>query len=164
MRENIWYYMIASHYRAGYISHFNSWVRSLDRFLEATLVIISGSGIGGWLYWQDHPKIWAMMIGGAQLLKLLKPYIPFLKHQNELEETYAFYVDLHWQYEMLWDKIGKFKNSELVEKEYWTLRREEVEHQKETKNFKVPNLFFLERKTRKEWAAYLFQNFKIKLQ
>jgi hypothetical protein len=162
MRDKTWHSMIAAKYKAIYLSYFNAFVRNGDRLLEAVVVITSSGGIGGWLVWVHIPYLWASMIGAAQIVKLLKPLLPFLKDMDDLADIYFFYEELHLEYEKLWMVLEvEGCTEEEITRRYFALRDHELEHQKKIRHFKVPRYKKLDKKTEADWKEYLRLNYQL---
>lgn len=151
--------MIEAKYKAIYLVYFNSFVRTGDRMIEGLIILTSSGGIGGWLIWQDIPYVWAALIGAAQLTKLLKPVLPFLKEKEELADAYRFYEDHYLEYEELWDAMERSSLSEDVSVAYYRLRRKEVEQVGRMKDLRVPGFFLIRRQTERIWNQFLQLNF-----
>lgn len=162
MRTKIWHHMIAARYKAIYLSYFNSYIRSLDRWLEGLLVLASSGAIAGWLIWQHLPWLWAAIIGAAQLVKVLKPYLPFLKERDQLAASYVFYQQQHFHYECLWEDIESEKyGDEELRQRYLDIKSRQLEEDERTSHFLVPEYNFLVRKTERQWKEYLKTNHQI---
>lgn len=159
MREKTWHHMIAARYKAIYLSYFNSYIRSLDRWLEVLLVITSSGAVAGWLLWTHVPWLWAAVIGAAQLVKVIKPFLPFLKEKDQLAASYVFYEQQHHAYEQLWDALEFGDSNEAEIKEaYERLKDQGLQEVERTAHFRVPEWAFLVNKTERLWSEYLRTN------
>ncbi len=159
MRTNIWHQMIAARYKAIYLSYFNSYVRSMDRWLEGLLVVASSGAVAGWLVWTHLPWLWAAIIGLSQLVKVVKPYLPYLKEKDQLAASYVFYEKQHHAYERLWFSLenGRAEESAVFE-EVQSLKDHGLEEIERTAHVKVPEWDFLVQKTEADWQEYLRTN------
>ncbi len=151
--------MIIAKYKAVYLSYFSSYIRSGDRLIHMLIVLTSSGGVGGWLIWKEIPYVWAVMIGAAQLLSVVKPFLPFLKDQVNYAKTVQFYEELHLSYDKLWTELKRFENLGKAGKEFYTLRDKEVSYFKPSHQFYTPRWKSVDRKTETDWNEYLKQNY-----
>lgn len=162
MRTKIWHQMIGARYKAIYLSYFNSYIRSLDRWLEGLLVVASSGAIAGWLLWQHLPWLWAAIIGAAQLIKVLKPHLPWLKEREQLAASYVFYQQQHYHFECLWEALeAETEAEEATRTRYLDLKAKEVEENERTAHFRVPEWRLIVRKTERDWQQYLQTNHQV---
>ncbi len=162
MRTKIWHQMIAAQYKAIYLSYFNSYIRSLERWLEGILVVASSGAVAGWLLWTHLPWLWATIIGTAQLIQVLKPIVPFLKEYDQLATSYVFYKQQHFAYEQLWELLEtEDSNAKEVRDLYLKLKAKELEEVERTAHFRVPEYKLIVKQTERDWQEYLQINHQI---
>ena len=153
--------MITAKYKAMYLLNFNSYVRSADRWLEGLIVMTSSGGVGGWLMWQEIPWLWAVIIGSAQVVKLLKPLLPFIKDKEKLAEAYVFYEKLHLDYEKAWSNWQETRDQASAKRAYFDLREKEVKELANTQHLKVPEYRSIRYRTERTWKKFLSQHYAI---
>lgn len=163
IKTNIWYSMIEVKYKAIYLSFFNSYLRSGSRIIEVIIVVTSSGAVGGWLVWQHIPYLWAVLIGSAQLLKIVKPYVPFLKDQSLLETTQLFYEELHLSYQEQWFERSETNSDAINSSAYFSLQKRELKHLDKIKHLKIPEFNKLTQKTEALWNQYIQTNYQINI-
>ena len=144
------------------MSHFNSYVRAFDRGFNITVAIASSTSIGGWLIWQQIPYLWASILAIAQIVNIVKPFLPYLKDKEQLAETYIFYETIHVDYEKLWTEYESSKNESEASEKYFKLKDKELIILDRLKNIRVNNYKKIEKLARPEWADYLLINYNVK--
>jgi hypothetical protein len=164
MREKIWSNFIRTKYQALYLCQFNAYIRTIDRLANIILALTSSGSIGGWLIWKDQPLVWASILGVAQLINIVKPFLPYLKDKEQLAETYIFYETLHLDYERLWIEFETSTNEDQATDKYFQLKNKELIILDKLKNIKVNNYTNIERQARGEWAEYLRSNYNINVE
>ena len=154
--------MIAARYKALYLTYFNSFVRSVERWSDIILALTSSGAVAGWLLWQQLPWVWAAIIGLAQLIKVLKPHLPFLKEQQRLAASYVFYQQQYYHYECLWEDMeaGGLSDEELRQR-YRDIKSRQLEEDERSAHFRVHEYRFLVRKTERDWREDLRNNYQI---
>lgn len=149
-------------FKAIYLSHFNGYVRTADRFVEGIVIVTSSGSVGGWLIWEGT-YLWAALIGLAQLLKLLKPILPYLKDREELARTFLFYEELHLGYEKAWETLDEKGDDAVAQKQYFALKEQELKQLKRIKHLKVPDYQIIRKKADEDWNNYLNQHYQIQV-
>jgi hypothetical protein len=74
-----------------YIGRYQAADEATDRYLNVFSAIASSASIGGWVVWQDHAIIWAVIIAASQVLTAVKPHLPY---RTRLKSLAALCVDL----------------------------------------------------------------------
>ncbi len=94
-----------------------------DRNLNIFLAITSSTAIAGWAIWQTVLMVWAVLIAGAQVVTVIKPWIPYSDRLKALFKAGPELAALAIAAEREWFAVadGDFTEAEIHEK-YITLK------------------------------------------
>jgi hypothetical protein len=106
-----------------------------DRVLSVTLALGTSATVAAWSIWQQYSKVWAIIIGLAQVAAIARPYFPFLKNEHkflsvsfELETVYIRLV-------RLWYSFKKDSDEQPIEKSFDELTDKWLEIEKHALQF-----------------------------
>lgn len=162
MRNRIWQNLIRTKFQSIYLCHFNEFIRTCDKVVGFFMAFTSSAGVAGWLIWANYPNVWACIIGASQVVNMVKPYLPYVKHEDLLGDNYIFLEEIHLKIDKLWSNIERDKISEDEAHDlFYEILEEENAFLQKTKGLKVATLPWIEKKAREEWGDYLYINYHV---
>ena len=112
MRKRLWYNLTNIKFQAEYLSIYSGFVRSLGNLYSIFLSVTSASSVGAWAIWKIYPSVFASIIGIAQILHIIKPYIKIFGGEARYLHMSFDLEKLYLEYEKLW---FSFENNKLSE-------------------------------------------------
>jgi hypothetical protein len=122
-RIRIWNAFTNVKYKALYAGRCAEYADLSGRVFSIVLALTTAGSIASWWIWQQYAGLWAVIAGGAQVLQIIKPYLPFLGTEKDHYDSSYRYERLCLDYELLWTKYGRGSmNDEAAEQELYKLR------------------------------------------
>jgi hypothetical protein len=130
-RNRIWNNLANIKFKALYACECSRMASRWGRLASFGLALTSASSVATWALWQQHTRIWAIIIGVGQLAQVALPYVPFLKNEKEYLGMSFEFENLYLEYEQLWYDLQDKTVTETSAKERLTqLRAREIEIEK----------------------------------
>ncbi len=139
MRNRIWNNLANIKFKALYTCECSKKSGFWSRTASFLLAITSATGVAAWALWQQHTTTWAFIIGGAQLLQIAIPFIPFLKHETDFLTMSFEFERLYLEYEKLWYAVEEETIEQNAAMEtFYKLREREIEIEHSHKDARCP--------------------------
>lgn len=125
MRAQIWHTFENSVYKSFIIGETISYYQKRERWTNIIIALASSGSIATWAIWSKFPLLWAGIIALSQVISLVKPYFPYNKYLNELQEKKNIALKINLDFERLWYKMqyDKISEEESVE-EFFHIKEE----------------------------------------
>ncbi len=78
----------------------------IDRGLKMFLAIASSASIGGWVLWQEHAMVWAIVIAGSQVVNAISQYLPYKERLRSFAGLLSDLEDLVIHVEDQWLRVA----------------------------------------------------------
>ena len=112
MRNQIWNTLQNSIYKSFVIEELIAFYQERERWTSIAIALASSGSIATWAVWSRYPMLWGGIIALSQVLSFIKPYFPYNKYLNELEEKKNFALKVNLDFERLWYKMQYDKITE----------------------------------------------------
>jgi len=128
MRNRIWYLLVETKTNEYYAISVTKFYQVCEWLTNTFLVVATSAGVAAWVTWQKHPFLWIVIIGGSQLLTLIKPFLGFPKYVKTYNEKSVALQNIACDLENLWYQIERNKiTEEEAERDYNSLKKRIVE-------------------------------------
>jgi len=105
MRNRIWTELTQTKHEVEYLRLYSRFQNNVQRWLNISVLIFSGSGILGWSIW-EKPQLAGIacaITGAISLIKLISPYFIMSNQEvKKLNDYYAQLGDYYIKVERLW--------------------------------------------------------------
>ena len=105
MRTQIWKTYQNSVYKSFVIGEIISFYQERGRWTSIIIAIASSGSIATWAIWTKYPMLWGGIIALSQIVSSIKPYFPYNKYLNELQEKKNIALKINLDFERLWYKV-----------------------------------------------------------
>lgn len=155
MRDELWYKMILTKYKALYIIQLMKWLSIVRTFVDLTLYVLTMSGTVGFLL--KYHWLTGIMIGLiVSLLLGIKKFFPILEDQDNLIRTKEILDRTHKHLYKLWKQYKKNKLSENeVAFIFEFLNQFNTEPKYKLKGYLFWHFKRFERQVQSDWSIYL---------
>lgn len=106
MQARYWRLLTDKRYKLIYINEYSDQCIKLQRMINVFLAITSSGAIAAWAIWKDYPFIWAGIIAISQVITAIKPYLPFEKRIEVMDEIIVQFTRLCNEMEAKWFYIA----------------------------------------------------------
>lgn len=155
-RNEIWNCLINSKFKALYMCLCSEKADNIGRLYSIALSLGSASSVAAWAVWKEYPYVWAIIVGFAQLLHIIKPYIPFIGNDKEYLEMSFRFEELYIDYNKLWKSYEREEvNDKKAGDKLSELYKKEIEIEKSNKKTPCPNFKRLSKKARTQLDTFL---------
>jgi hypothetical protein len=107
MQERYWNKMTDKRYRVYYISEYYDRCVRVLRIINIFLAVTSSGAIAAWVIWKEFPVIWAGVIALSQVITAVKPYLPFEKRIEGMNEIINQFSVICNEMEAKWLYVSK---------------------------------------------------------
>jgi len=114
IQKQYWKFLQQLRFSIFYLIIYSDSSYKWDRRINIFTAIASSSSIAAWVIWDKYALIWSAIIAVAQVINVIKIYLPFSKR---LEMIHPFIFDLQALYSEAEYKWFKVANGELAEDE-----------------------------------------------
>ena len=129
MRNRIWYTLVETKTNEYYTTSVTRFYQLCEWLTNTFLVIATSTSVAAWVTWQKHPLIWILIIGGSQLVTLIKPFLLFPKYVKTYNEKSVALQNIACDLESLWYQFNREKITEdEAEQEYNAIKKRLVEN------------------------------------
>jgi hypothetical protein len=135
LRNRVWNNLVDIKFKALYACECARKADLFDRVLSVVLAICGSAGVAAWSIWQQHARIWAVVIGVSQVLAVARPYLPFLKNESKFLGVSFELEALYLEYEKLWYKLESNSTDASLASRFDKLRRKALEIEKHGPQF-----------------------------
>jgi hypothetical protein len=78
---------------------------TIERIINIGLAIISTGSLGGFFLWDNAQILWATILVAAQVVTAIKPYLPYAKRSQEIENAIIELTIIYEEIEEKWNDI-----------------------------------------------------------
>ncbi len=134
IRKRIWSELTQTKHDIEYVRLYSRFQVTLQKWINITILVCSGSGIVGWI--ADHPNyavLACIITGGISLIKLIAPF--FIMSDQDLKKLNDYYskqCNYFLELEKLWFEFedGKNKSSSMSNRFYELVKKgNELHHE-----------------------------------
>lgn len=129
MRNKIWYELVHVKYGEQYLNFYIGCQQTLKKTFQILTLVVSGSGILGWKYFEEYTWIALLLIMIMQLFLLVENQL--IRSDKEIEEIIQLkmrYTKYFNKIEKLWtDFTRKVIDEEEAQERFFSLRRSDWE-------------------------------------
>jgi len=162
MRDRIWNNLSSIKFQSKYLDKISRKSHNFGNIYSFFLAFTTASSVATWAIWEKSPLIWATIVGISQILQIGKPYIPFIKNEREFIEMSLLFESLYLSYEKLWFDNEKLeKNEQIIEEQFYELRRKELDVNTQFKHIVCPEFKKLINEVNIETDNFLKTNFTV---
>lgn len=158
MREKIWYELVDLKFGENYLIEYLSFQKSLRKGIQIITVIVSGSGVLGWKYFENYTWIAFLLILLMQTLLLIQnQLIRSEKEIEEISELRMMYTKYFGKIEKLWNDFHEDGMENKIASQYFFELRDidwEKIQEKDTK-LDIKKWNFLQKRANIETHDYL---------
>jgi hypothetical protein len=130
-RNRIWNNLANIKFKALYACECSRMASRWARLASFGLALTSTSSVATWALWQQHTRVWAIIIGLGQVAQVALPYVPFLKNEKEYLSMSFEFENLYLEYEELWYDLQDLTIDDTKAKQRLAeLRAREIEIEK----------------------------------
>ncbi|MEM5775792.1 MAG: hypothetical protein AAGU05_12395 [Anaerolineaceae bacterium] len=104
MQDTFWDFFTEIKYKSSYFDAYRCCARRIDNSINFFTALLSATSIANWLIWGQHPKLWSVLIGVAQIIQIAKPYLPYSKHVAALKFAIPEIQTVLRQIEEVWNR------------------------------------------------------------
>ena len=162
MKTQIWSILCDLKFKEYCIGLLISKFQKIDRNINIFLALTSSGSIAAWVIWKEYPIFWGGIIAVSQVISAIKPYFPYNKYVNELNDRYLKVEFINIGLEQLWYKYSRKKIAEEDSNLQYVEIRKEIAN---ALNFSSDTIFEvdkrIEEKANKKMMIFLKNNYGI---
>ena len=162
MKTQIWSILCDLKFKEYCIGLLISKFQKIDRNINIFLALTSSGSIAAWVIWKEYPIFWGGIIAVSQVISAIKPYFPYNKYVNELNDRYLKVEFINIGLEQLWYKYSRKKIAEEDSNLQYVEIRKEIA---KALNFSSDTIFEvdkrIEEKANKKMMIFLKNNYGI---
>lgn len=106
MREAFWSVFYDLKYKQFYLETYRTHAERINNAILVLGAIASASTIAGWKIWEAHAFMWSIILAIAQIVQVVKPYMPYAKRLQGAQYALPEVRELLIEIEHAWNRCG----------------------------------------------------------
>lgn len=116
MKAQFYLFLTVTKFKILYVTCYQRKAVFLNNCINAMTLLVSVSSIAAWSVWSQLGPLWSILIGVAQVMQVIKPFLPFSDRLNALKYFLPDLQLLFTDAELIWNQMAKYDEVELADK------------------------------------------------
>lgn len=126
MKRGLWESMLDADMNARYWKKLAKRYSSVDVGIKIFLALLTSGSVAGWKFWSDNPEVWKTLSAIAAVVSIILPIIQLPKSINKMSNLTGRWLQIQYDYELLWADCLKNENNQNLPKRYKDIKSKEV--------------------------------------